>query len=694
MVLAWKSVVAGWLLLGSVAAVAVQPLHHQLQVVLQPVEQRIEVVDTVTFPHRGLFEFYLHAGLQLEVEGGSVRQLDRVDDDSSPRIKRYVLTVERNTVVFHYRGDIPPADRGQFSPNGVVLEGATWWYPSFSNHLVTFELSVDMPANWRGVSQGRRLVQKLEEAYSRVVWQELSPQEEIYLIAAPFTEYRERLGEVDAMAFLRQPDPVLAQRYLEVTAHYIDLYGELIGPYPYAKFALVENVAETGYGMPSFTLLGPRVIRLPFILHSSYPHEILHNWWGNGIYVDYSQGNWAEGLTSYLADHLIQQQRGNGANFRRDILQRYADFVGHKRDFPISEFRSRHSPSSEAVGYGKTQMFFHMLRRQMGDIAFTRGLKTLYRRYLFREAGFDDLTQVFSEVTERNLAPFFDQWVKRGGAPQLQLGAVRREQMGEEWKVVLTLEQNQAAAPYALDVPLAITLAGQEEAYEVVVTLTKKGESFELVVPGRPLRIDVDPAFDIFRAVDRSEIPPALSQAFGAESMLLVLPSRADADLVQAYRQLAQVWRRMLGSEIEVVMDDQLTALSMDRAVWLLGWQNVFAPQVVSKLQRNGVTVTAKEIGIGGDRFSVDRDAVIMSARSEVNTDQALVWLAANNPRAIAGLARKLPHYRKYSYLAFSGEAPTNRLKGQWPILDSSLSAVFEPGVAPARRAVRAALAP
>ena len=72
-----------------------------------------------------------------------------------------------------------------------------------------------------------------------------------------------------------------------MTAQYLEMYRQLIGPYPFAKFALVENFWETGYGMPSFTLLGPQVIRFPFILHSSYPHEILHNWWGNSVFVDW-----------------------------------------------------------------------------------------------------------------------------------------------------------------------------------------------------------------------------------------------------------------------------------------------------------------------------------------------------------------------------------------------------------------------
>ena len=94
----------------------------------------------------------------------------------------------------------------------------------------------------------------------------------------------------------------------------------MLPAYPYASFALVENFWETGYGMPGFTLLGPRVIRFPWILTSSYPHELLHNWWGNAVYVDYGRGNWCEGLTAYMADHLFAEQRGEGEIYRRATL--------------------------------------------------------------------------------------------------------------------------------------------------------------------------------------------------------------------------------------------------------------------------------------------------------------------------------------------------------------------------------------
>jgi len=99
------------------------------------------------------------------------------------------------------------------------------------------------------------------------------------------------------------------------------------------KFALIENFWEAGYGMPSFTLLGEKIIRFPFILHSSYPHELLHNWWGNSVYVDFETGNWCEGITVYMADHLIKEQRNQAIEYRRATLQKYTNYVTPENDF-------------------------------------------------------------------------------------------------------------------------------------------------------------------------------------------------------------------------------------------------------------------------------------------------------------------------------------------------------------------------
>ena len=251
---------------------------------------------------------------------------------------------------------------------------------------MTYTLAVELPAGWKSVSQGERTSSETSGSPAGALerWSVATPTEEVHLIAAPFTEYSRDAGAVKAMAFLRKPDQALADRYLDATAQYLEMYRGLLGPYPYSKFALVENFWETGYGMPSFTLLGEQVIRFPFILHSSYPHELLHNWWGNGVFVDFAGGNWCEGLTAYLADHLIAEQRGQGADHRRAILQRVTDYVTPENDFPLSRFQNRHNAVTEAVGYGKTAMVFNMLREKVGDAQFIKALQEFYRDNRFR----------------------------------------------------------------------------------------------------------------------------------------------------------------------------------------------------------------------------------------------------------------------------------------------------------------------
>ena len=164
------------------------------------------------------------------------------------------------------------------------------------------------------------------------------------------------------------------------------------------------------------------MLRLPFILHSALPHEILHNWWGNGVWVDARQGNWSEGLTAYLADHLIQEAQGGGAEYRRKLLERYTSFAADGRDLALRDFRSRHSDATQAVGYGKALMLFHMLRRQIGDAAFVAGLQTLWQRHRFSAAGFDEVAAALQSTAAGDaLDP---RWRDTPGAPQLVIAGL------------------------------------------------------------------------------------------------------------------------------------------------------------------------------------------------------------------------------------------------------------------------------
>ena len=673
------------LLLAAVAACA-EPqvlVAHKLDVRINPELGAIAVRDRLRLPDGlGPWEFFLHRDLDPRIVAGTAT-LTRIG--IREHLERFRLEPNGSTeVTLSYEGRIrhPLEDigegmgrarqgsRGIVSAEGVVLDGFSGWYPRDPEALQSFDLQVRLPRGWLVVSQGAGPEVSARNDGVSVRWREAQPQDDIYLIAAPFERYTQSTPQGEAQVYLRTADPELAASYLTATERYLGLYSALIGPYPYAKFALVENFWETGLGMPSFTLLGPRVIRLPFIVHTSYPHEVLHNWWGNGVYVDYETGNWSEGLTAYLADHLLKEQRGGGADYRRDSLRAYADYVRKANDFPLCDFRGRHGSASQAIGYGKTLMVLHMLRRNLGDETFIAALRRFYREQLFRVAGFDDLRRAMERESGRDLEAFFRHWIGRTGAPELALSDVRVEQTTSGHILRGRVEQIQAEDPFPLQVPLVLYLEGGA-ILEHQVPLTGRGADFELELPAAPIRVDLDPGFDLFRALAPGESPVTLSALFGSEAGLILLPADAPAGLGSGYRRLADAWRSG-ATGWKIAMDADLEALPDDRPVWLLGWRNRFlgdlaAEQTHFRLDGQRRLLSLPEGDYPGQKFSL--------ALVRKRGDQAVGWLASPIPNALPGLARKLPHYGKYSYLAFEGVAPSSRIKGQWSAQDSSLMA-------------------
>ncbi len=668
-------------------------VHHDLVVTIFPEQGRLSARDTVTLKGEGRREvtFVLHGGLQPSspTSGVSIVRMASVGGEVPREVFRLDLPPGVTECVIEYGGSIHhPLESyaseqargfrstpGIISGEGVFLEGASFWYPAFDSPLLAFSLTVSLPQGWYAVSQGS-LVFHEEKADAAVTkWESTHPQDEIYLVAARFVEYGGPPGPVRAMVFLRGPDDALAKKYLDATSRYITMYDGLLGPYPYSKFALVENFWETGFGMPSFTLLGPKVIRFPFIIDSSYPHEILHNWWGNGVFPTYDKGNWSEGLTAYLSDHLIKEQQGGGAGYRQATLQKYADYVLRGRDFPLTEFRSRHSAPSEAVGYGKSLMFFHMLRMELGDEAFVAGLRQFYRTFKFSFASFDDLRESLESASGRSLAREFAQWVTRTGAPKLELSGVTVTGDGDGYLLSARLSQTQAGEPYLLRVPIAVTMNEQERAYQTTVLMDGREAEIKVSLSHRPLRLDVDPEFDVFRRLSRGEIPPAVSQVLGAEKMLILLPSSSPASMLKAYRELAESLVRSGQAAVEVALDNAVQALPSDRAVVVLGWENRFVSEITTALAAYGVKVSAKTARIEERDVPLDNSSFVFTSRSAHNPDLAFMLIATDRSDALPGLGRKLPHYHKYSYLVFEGPEPQNTAKGRWPVIDSPMTA-------------------
>ena len=691
-----------------VSSQAVHP-HHRLQILLEPATHRLAVTDTLTLPPGVTpLEFLLNGRLRItkssvpvdEVPLGDVTPFFGINAGGPPAgvpVKRYRSrgAIAGGVVTIEYSGamDFGLSDQkeeytrgfrqtaGAISAAGVYLSGGSFWYPHLGADLLTFDAEAKLPAGWHVISQGSGTSRNPQGAAR---WVSRAPMDEIYLVGGPLLVSRDRAGPVETLVYLHDKDDALASKYLTTTAQYLDMYSRLLGPYPYDKFALVENFWETGYGMPSFTLLGREIIRFPFILHSSYPHEILHNWWGNSVFVDYGSGNWAEGLTAYLADHLVQEQRRRGADHRRAALQKYRDYVKDGRDFSLADFRSRDSAATEAVGYGKTMMTFHMLRRRLGDVRFKTMLEQLYREYRGRRASWKDVERVSTAAAGSDLADFFAQWIARAGAPAFQVRIADVLQKDGGFVISGVLSQTQGGSPLRVSVPIVVET---ERGFSThAVTITDRTAAIEIATPDRPLTVRVDPYFDVFRRLDPRETPPSLSQMFGEPRILAVLPSSAPGATQTAYRELLKGWQTATHA-IDVRIDAEVREVPAGTSVWLVGRDNRLAAALFSK--QPGLAIDVNGLRIDGQAVPSVHHTTVTIVRHPASEDKVVGWIVADPIEALPGLGRKLPHYGKYSYVAFEGTEPVNMLSGEWRQADSPMAVDVRPLVKAAGAALK-----
>ncbi|MGK0169775.1 MAG: aminopeptidase N [Gammaproteobacteria bacterium] len=577
--------------------------------------------------------------------------------------------------------DAPDAtfERGTVSEAGAYLGPSSGWYPDVADQPFTFALRATAPAGWSVISQGA--------AAGANQWHADAIARELYLIAGRYTTYTLDDGKTPRIeAYLLTPDRDLATRYNKRARQYVATYQTLLGPYPYTKFALIENFWQSGLGMPSFTLLGSRVLRLPFILDSSFPHEIVHNWWGNGVYVDYATGNWAEGLTAYVADHAIKQQAGKGVRYRRAALQKYRNYVDTDLDFPLSAFRGGHSASDQAVGYNKALMVFHMLRRTLGDANFSQGLRLFYASHRFKRASYNDLQRSMSAIAGRDLGPFFEQWVSRTGAPALSIGDVSvAPDSNGRFLVQVRVDQTQPLPPFTLDVPVVVDLGGngQRRTVEHTLRMSTRSATWHATLDESPRAVRIDPRFDLFRQLAEQEIPPSLGEIFGAKAITIVLPRAGDAQSLQAYQTLAQAWRQRYGA---TVTDDHSAlraggALEHGTTLWLLGEHNALLATKMPALREHLLPTQpgapVQYLTLEGKQFSLAQHSIAVVMRTKGAT---VGWLSVPRAEDLPIIARKLPHYGRYSYAVFASESAQIQTRGEWPVARSPLTKTLHPG--------------
>jgi len=664
-------------------ALAASPVvHHDLVVTLYPEAQRLAGTDTVKLTPSGAahMTFALAPGARIinvsmdekavpfTFEGGGLHILLPSNGHHG----------EINVAVSYeaFFRDAVPEDpvhtedpsygvTGVISSEGTFLLPGAGWYPALHDSMATFCLQIQAPEGYKAVTAGRRLSEGTRAGVSTCVWEIKRALHGLSLSAGPYVVRERDVQGLAVYTYFFPEDDHLAERYLEKTANYLNLYMDLLGPYPFDKFAVVENFFPTGYGFRSYTLLGRTVLRLPFILETSLGHEVAHAWWGNGVLVDDEHGNWCEGLTTYVADYLYKERSSaeEGRAYRLNVLRDYATLVPQEEDIALAAFTHRFSPSTRSVGYGKGAMVFHMARRRVGDEAFWKGLKAVFREKCFQRASWDDFAMALGRSSGDNLKPFFRQWVTRPGAPRLALGDVEAKADRQGWTVTGILTQQR---PY-YDLEVLLRLETDGDKIKTRISSTGRKAFFTLRSDTRPGRLVVDPDVDLFRRLDPSEVPPTVNGIKGSKSLVAVVarsvPPKSRDLLSRLLEGLGQ-------NKTPLLLEDEATPLRLKgHDVLYLG---VPGGKATLGTLPEGLVISPDRFILNGVTYDAPEDALFTVLAHSQGDDRRLVGLFLPlSAKAIPRAAGKIPHYGKYSYLVF--RKGINEAKGTWPAATSPL---------------------
>ncbi|MCY7377922.1 MAG: M1 family metallopeptidase [Gemmatimonadaceae bacterium] len=286
----------------------------------------------------------------------------------------------------------------------------------------------------------------------------------------------------------------------------VSYFETLVGPFPYEKLAHVQSATRFG-GMENATaifyaydLFTTRRMSVGLIAH-----ETAHQWFGDSV----TEREWAhlwlsEGFATYFAALWTRKASGDSA-FRAEMArirtQVLADSVVASRPV-IDTAQTNYLALLNANSYQKGGYVLYMLNQQIGDSAFFRGVRSYQARFRHGTALSDDLRIELERSSGRPLGPFFDQWLRRPGVAQPNIGWAHDVATGTISLLVL-----QDSVRGAYEVPLTVRVTERSGAQRRVDVVVPADARATVTLPGRfdsaPASLDFDPAQVLLARIGR-----------------------------------------------------------------------------------------------------------------------------------------------------------------------------------------------
>lgn len=328
-----------------------------------------------------------------------------------------------------------------FQPMQLWTQGETEcnsnWFPTIDkpHEKFTSTLTISAPSNMTILSNGILEDERIENGQLIQKWnnRKAMPAYLIMMAIGNFQITKDQLNGMEVSYYLEPDYHPFARQIFRNTSEMIDFFSGKLGvDYPWDKYAqvVVRDYVSGAMENTSATLHGESVQKNPRELVDAnnegiIAHELFHQWFGDLVTCE----SWGhlflnEGFATY-GEHLwLEYKYGVNASQRKsyETIRRYINYTRNNPDGPIADFNFK-TPDDvfNTLTYQKGSRVLHLLRSIVGDEAFFLGLKNYLNKYALQSAEIDDFRQEMENVCGKDLRPFFQQWIYRGGHPVIDV---------------------------------------------------------------------------------------------------------------------------------------------------------------------------------------------------------------------------------------------------------------------------------
>jgi hypothetical protein len=301
---------------------------------------------------------------------------------------------------------------------------------------------------------------------------------------------------VQSRIFFRGEKANLAQAYGDETGKLVRMLQKFFGLPPSANLVLFETEAgaPNGYSAPGIVFLNTPAIS-ETVNSRLLVNQLARQWWGNMIYPESRNHLWLfNGIPRY-AELLWLEETVNKEAANVDKEAMYIDAL--TVDYPPALQAARiedYSPEYWALTGSKGAATLEMLRMLIGDEAFFQAIKTTADQFANKPLGTGDFSKVAGQFGNRDLGPFFIQWLESNSAPEFKLEyTVFRTQKG--FRIVGKIKQD--LDTFSMPVKMQIETEGNPE--EQIVEVMGPETEFVVETFGKPKKIRIDPDTNVLR---------------------------------------------------------------------------------------------------------------------------------------------------------------------------------------------------